>query len=424
LGIAAFDQNLRVPYVQQFSFGIQRELSHANAIEIRYVGNHAVGLYRAQDVDQINLTPSLLSEFNVIADNVLNGKSNPTPVLTAIGFTATNSLSSSTYKTPLQQGAAGKFWFLVQANCTYQFLNKTGCAGLGTFPANYFIANPITGQSRLFNNSYASNYHSLQAEYRHAFSKGFQVQANYVFGKTLSNSGVTGSQSETDSNLDLRNPGFNYNRASFDITQTFHAFGTYQLPVGRGRRWASHGVLGKVLEGWQIGAIGTMRTGAPVSFSTSYATVSQNTSTNPAVAVGMTDRQVCSAIGLYYTGGIPSFLPPNFSVPNSAAGAAPGTTLNANYGVLTNPAAGALGDRGLRQGCSGLRFSNIDANVVKRTQIKERVNFELRMEVFNVPNSVRFAVNATNTNINNTNFGQVNTIGGSREVQLNARLNF
>jgi hypothetical protein len=104
------------------------------------------------------------------------------------------------------------------------------------------------------------------------------------------------------------------------------------------------------------------------------------------------------------------------------AGTGPGTTQGASPSVLANPIAGALGDRGLRNGCSGLRFSNIDMNIVKRTQIREKVNFELRMEFFNLPNSVRFGVGTTG--INTANFGQVTTIGSAREIQLNGRLNF
>jgi hypothetical protein len=155
-------------------------------------------------------------------------------------------------------------------------------------------------------------------------------------------------------------------------------------------------------------------------FSSAYNTVSQNATGAPAVAVGMTDRQVCGAIGLYQTGGVPSYLPSNFVLP----GATPGTTQGANPAVLTNPAAGQLGDRFLRNGCSGLNFSNIDANIVKRTHIRERMNFEFRMEFFNLPNHVRFAASTTGTN--STNFGQVTTIGGAgaREIQLNGRLNF
>src|SRR5205823_2439288 len=146
---------------------------------------------------------------------------------------------------------------------------------------------------------------------------------------------VTGSQSETDTSLDLRNPQFNYSRAGFDVTHTFHAYGTYRLPVGRGRRFLSKGVPGRVLEGWQVGGLSTWRSGGPITFTSGYNTVSQNNGSNPAVAVGMTDRQVCSAIGLYQTGGVPFYLPSNFVVP----GTGPGLTQGANPAALTNPGA-------------------------------------------------------------------------------------
>src|SRR5262249_4008645 len=256
---------------------------------------------------------------------------------------------------------------------------------------------------------------------RRPFSPGITLNATYTSGKTPPTSGVTGSQSETDTSLDLRGPRFNYSRAPFDISHTFHGNGTYQLPIGRGRRFASRGIPGRILEGWQISGLTTWRSGAPVVLSSGYNTVAQTAPGPPAVAVGMTDRQVCGAIGLYQTGGIPFFLPSSFVLP----GAAPGTSQGANSAVLRNPSAGQLGDRFLRNGCSGLNFSQIDANLVKRTQIRERLNFELRLEFFNLPNSVRLSAGTTTTTgINNTNFGQTTTIGTSREIQLNGRLHF
>lgn len=35
------------------------------------------------------------------------------------------------------------------------------------------------------------------------------------------------------------------------------------MPVGRGRTWASGGVVGKVLEGWQVSGIATFSDGVP-----------------------------------------------------------------------------------------------------------------------------------------------------------------
>ena len=40
----------RNPYVQQWSFGIERQISSRTSFETRYVGNHVVGGYRAFDL--------------------------------------------------------------------------------------------------------------------------------------------------------------------------------------------------------------------------------------------------------------------------------------------------------------------------------------------------------------------------------------
>jgi hypothetical protein len=46
------DPNLRTPYVQQWSFGIQQEIKGA-VFEVRYVGNHATKAFRAFDYNQV-----------------------------------------------------------------------------------------------------------------------------------------------------------------------------------------------------------------------------------------------------------------------------------------------------------------------------------------------------------------------------------
>ncbi|MGA2270352.1 MAG: carboxypeptidase-like regulatory domain-containing protein [Bryobacteraceae bacterium] len=417
-GIEAFDPNMRTPYVQQWTFGLQRELSNSTALEIRYVGNHATGLYRGNDLDQPNLTPALLSEFQAAADNAATGAKNPTPVLTAIGFPSTL-LSSSTFRTPLSQGAAGTFWYLVQSNCTQLFLTKAGCAGLGTFPANFFITNPLTGVARILSNSMHSSYDALQVEVRRSLSHGLQLQGNYVFGKVLSNSGITPSQSELDPDLDLRQPRYDRARASYDIRNTIHFNSVWEIPVGRGRRWASQGFIGKVLEGWQTGALWTTRSGFPITITSGRGTVSRNSGTNPAVAVGVSDRQVCSDIGVFKLGAGPYYLPQN----DVLAGSTLGSTIGANPAMLANPPAGSLGDNPLRSACSGANFTNIDMNFIKKTKIREKATFEIRAEFFNIFNHPNFSV--PSGNINNTGFGVLSsTVGGVRQIQFNGRLSF
>ena len=50
-GIYAIDPNLRTPYVQQWSFGIQRELSPPWRSKSATSGNHATGMYRGDDLE-------------------------------------------------------------------------------------------------------------------------------------------------------------------------------------------------------------------------------------------------------------------------------------------------------------------------------------------------------------------------------------
>jgi|YelNatPaOPRAMG01_1025707.scaffolds.fasta_scaffold129238_3 hypothetical protein len=62
-------------------------------------------------------------------------------------------------------------------------------------------------------------------------------------------------------------------------------------------------------------------------------------------------------------------------------------------------------------------------NLVKKTQITEKMRFEFRAEFFNVTNHPNFSIGSGN--INNTRFGQITgMIGSPREIQLNARISF
>ena len=51
--VGLIDPNLKHPYVQQYSFGIQHDFN-GTVVEARYVGNHVVGAYRAFDFNQVD----------------------------------------------------------------------------------------------------------------------------------------------------------------------------------------------------------------------------------------------------------------------------------------------------------------------------------------------------------------------------------
>jgi hypothetical protein len=447
-GIYAIDPNLKSPYVQQWSLGIQRELTPATAIEVRYVGNHATGMYRGNDLSQPDLTQALLSEFQQAATNLSICTSNrvactgsttgtprfdnrglagqgPLPVLEKINFpTAFYSSTTFTNQFLAGQQAPGQFWFLVSNNCTQQFLLGAGCKGLGSLPANFFLPNPLTAFTEALTNGMSSSYNAMQVELRRRLARGLQFQANYTWSKVLSNSGITGSQSEVDRTLDFNQPGYNRTRADFDIHHTLHFNGVYEFPIGRGRRWLSSGIVGRVLEGWQTGGLWTSRSGIPLTLASNLGTINRtgNSSGNPAVAVGTSDSAICSAIGVYkdpLRGAL--YLPPSFETFSSN-----GSSLGANPAMLANPGAGSLGDHGLYKGCSGPNLHQVDMNFVKKTKLTERVVFELRAEMFNIFNHANFNPSSAIANINNSGFGVLTNPTGftAREIQFNGRISF
>jgi hypothetical protein len=60
----AYDTHLRIPQVQSWSAGIQREISPSMVLEIRYVGNHGVGLLRQDNLNEVNIFENgFLREF-------------------------------------------------------------------------------------------------------------------------------------------------------------------------------------------------------------------------------------------------------------------------------------------------------------------------------------------------------------------------
>lgn len=131
---------------------------------------------------------------------------------------------------------------------------------------------PTYGNANTLQTCGWSQSHQFQFEVRRTVSKGVQLQAFYVLQKTLNTSEQTtgdsgalrilGDRESGIADLDRRirlekgNSGY-YPRhqLSFDFR--------IDLPWGPGQRWAgnTNGVLGKLLEGWQIAAISTNRSG-------------------------------------------------------------------------------------------------------------------------------------------------------------------
>lgn len=121
IGIQArdFNPNLKVPYVQSWNFGIQRELTKDTVFEARYVGNHSIGLGRAYNINEVNIFENnFLNEFIAAQNNLkLNGGTSfrnlglpgqvALPIFEASFGTALSNFTNATFIQLLNQGQAG-----------------------------------------------------------------------------------------------------------------------------------------------------------------------------------------------------------------------------------------------------------------------------------------------------------------------------
>jgi hypothetical protein len=190
--------------------------------------------------------------------------------------------------------------------------------------------------------------------------------------------------------------------------------------VGRGRANASEGVIGKVLEGWQIGAIWTWRSGRPMGILSGRGTLNRNgrsSTRQPPLVLSGTADDVCQQVGVHRGPAGITFLPASFIDADTGEG---------NPAVFGHPAPGQLGDQFLSTGCSAPSVFDFDFNLIKRTFVTDDINFEFRFEVFNLFNTPNF-LPESNYDIGSATFTQVTHAGNvyaGRQIQFNFRINF
>ena len=253
--------------------------------------------------------------------------------------------------------------------------------------------NPKLGQGVYYCSCQNTVYSSWQTSLRKRFNKGLSLGVNYTWGKGLSytggDSGADFSGDTFNSIQDFFNPRASRGPSSGDTTHTFNSHWVYYLP--------SPGVLGNgfgkhIFGGWELSGIFQARSGQPVY-------IAQN--------------------GLYsrpdYIGG--NTINPNFADTgiylNTAAFA------RVPLGAGGNPIRpGNLGNGAVR----GTSYWNLDTSLAKNFKMMERVSLQVRADMFNIFNHTGY--NAFTSSINSANFGRFTSFYPSRQMQLNARLQF
>lgn len=408
--IGGIDPNLREPYIQQWSFGIQRELPGQFVVEADYVGNHGVHEWQSFNMNEVNtLNNTFASQFKIAQANLIaNGGTSfsdsgpgdtPTPIFDAAfngnGIT-TGANDPGGYANPgyifdLNTGQAGAMatsfaqnfsTFCNMAGASYGPCGNTG----GAYPINFFQANPYAsnGGAIYLSDPADSTYNGLQISVRHPTGHGLTLGGSYSFSKGLT-SRFLGGWTDT-AGLDfisLRDPGLNKAPSDYDIRHVFHTYFTYQLPVGRGRAFSTNNsVLNGVVGGWNLGSIITWQSGIPFWVQGGYQTFNNE---DGGVITTAKLNEIQHNVGVYLTPSSPFspvWLNPKFNGAN---------VIQPN----TNP-----GTIGQMLFLHGPKFFNTDISLNKVFPIYEKWSLKVQaafLNAFNHPNwAAGTSFNATN----------------------------
>jgi hypothetical protein len=462
--INGMNPNLRAPYTDNWSFGVQRSLTRSSVLEVRYVGNQSHRSWRTSNLNEINIFENgFLQEFKnaqanltinqangkgaTFANNGLPGQAGLPIFDAAFGprgtvpaIAAGSGYGNATFISQLQNGEAGGLANTLATNQNYvcrMFGNSfSPCLRVppaanqaygapGAYPINFFMLNPyVSGRMTMVDDSGWNDYNGLQVQFRQRFSRGFTWTANYTWSHAMSNLARDTAQQDLDWTT-LRNQSLDRRPSSFDIRHTVQMFGTYDLPIGKDKRLdIRNKLLDSIVGGWTLGSIVVFNTGLPVQLTGGgFQTV--NTSSNPSssagvfLAPGVTLAQIQDAFQAdrqRLTGRAGTTDLQRLAVDSALVGA--DGRANPNY-LVVNRTPGTFAP------ALFIRDKNTfswNASMVKNFKISERMKFQLYAGANNVLNHPSWGL--ANTNIFSTTFGVTGAPSGNRSMNLRGTLSF
>jgi hypothetical protein len=291
-------------------------------------------------------------------------------------------------------------------------------------PANFFHNCPTTlGFCFQFDNSEKSWFDAGVIELRRRMSRGLRFQASYQYGKSFTNAyasanttffGLGAGDQSNAANNTLRNRSLDKSFSQIDLRHSFKFDATWDLPVGRGRKFmnSSNWVADAFLGGWTLTPTVRWQSGSPI--------LMENVQ-----LVGMTAKELQDAIGVYNNTTITqpngatsianvTYLPADIIANTIRAFTTTGNTTTghlagqaptgrfiapAGYGNCQQRSFGTCGFRKLV--IYGPNFFKVDSSIGKRFSLGERRNIEFRMTMFDVLNHTNWRLGGWTGNVNN-----------------------
>ena len=272
------------------------------------------------------------------------------------------------------------------------------------FPAGAPRRNSAFGPIDYRTNGGHSEYHSLQLSAQKRFSRRYQLQAAYTFGRAMDNMQAQLNADVNNSSVYPQDPydrGIEWTRSDFDVRHVFSSNFVWDLPGRTDSAW---------LGGWQFNGIVTLRSGVPFTPALGGTNWSRSGNTSGE------DR--------------PN-LKPGID-PDSLVLGGPDRYFDTSAFVL--PPQGTFGNAG-RNSVTGPNYAMTSVSLVKNTRVGalgSAGGLQIRLEMFNLlnrpnfatPDRVVFAAQAANETPLATAGRITRTITSSRQVQLGVKALF
>ena len=361
------DPNRKIPHANQFSFGIEHQLPGAVKLEASYVGS------RTYDVNTNDNQAGGARNINALsADQLAKARQDSTYLTASVPNPFAGLLPGTN---------------LNGATVQRQLLLKP-------YPQ---FGNVLIGQESIGK----IWYDSLQVSVEKRYSAGLVLVGAYTFSKNL----------EAVSFANPQDAAPTKNLTSNDRPQRLVLSGVYQLPFGRGKKFAN--TIGPwanlLIGGWEYNFIGTLQSGTPMDLP-GGAYILKNPSLSNQTTNFWFNTCVLNVAGTAAT--MPDPAHKGFST------------------ACTDPAWQLRGPNTLRT--TQFRTGDVrypwakqwDMSLNKNFYVSERWNAQFRFETFNTFNTpIR---NNPNTDITSSNFGFVpaNQSNFPRNIQLGFKVNF
>jgi hypothetical protein len=270
-------------------------------------------------------------------------------------------------------------------------------------PGLPFVPRPVSqfDEINLIESRANSNYRSLQVRLQQRLSNGLAMLASYAWSRSIDDASnffpSAGDPNYPQNSYDFK---AERGRSNFDLRHRLSVSYIYDLPFGKGRKYLSdNGAWSTFLTGWQTAGIVTAQTGRP--FTVALIREFDNSGTGfSALGFGANDRP-----NIIADPGLPNGTPERWFNTAAFAFPAPGTFGNAGRNVVDGPG-----------------YQSVNASLIKNTNLTEKVNLQLRGEVFNLFNHPNF--NLPDNFLGSPTFGQITSARDPRHIQLGVKLLF